>query len=84
MAKGKSRTAKFYQTHPESRKKHSDDNNSGSGGKYAHTKEYKRKHANARNRMKINPDEDVVFNKDGSAGKMSRKKNRALGGAKRR
>ena len=53
MAKGTSRTAVFYQTHPRSRQKHSDDNNSGKGGKYAHSKKYKRDHMRARRRLKI-------------------------------
>ena len=43
MAKGNSRTAKFYQTHPESRKKHSKDN-SGQNSKYGHSPEYQKKH----------------------------------------
>ena len=41
------RTAKFYRSNPKSRQKHSDDNNSGKGGKYAHSKEYKRAHYHA-------------------------------------
>ena len=53
MAKGTSRTAVFYQTHPRSAQKHSDDNNSGKGGKYAHSKKYKRDHMRARRRLKI-------------------------------
>ena len=82
MALGQSKSARAYRANPASRKKHSDDNNSGSGGKYAHSKAYKRKHWHARNKLKIRPDQDVEF-KGGKAVATSRKKNRAKGGAQR-
>ena len=77
------RTAKFYRSNAKSRKKHSDDNNSGKGGKYAHSKAYKRAHANARMRIKPGPGKDASKQPDGSYKKESRKTNRGRGGAKR-
>lgn len=82
MALGMSKSAVAYRNNPASRKKHSEDNNSGSGGKYAHSKAYKRKHWKARNKMKIKPDQDVEF-KGGKAIATSRKANRAKGGRDR-
>lgn len=79
MALGK--TAKFYRSNPKSRQKHSDDNNSGSGGKYAHSKKYKKDHWNAR--MKIKPGKNQDVEKQG--GKWvarSAKANAADGGRK--
>ena len=54
MAKGKSRTSLFYNKpgNEDHRQKHSDDNNSGKNGKYAHTKAYKRRHENDRLKLK--------------------------------
>ena len=61
-----------YRTNAKSRAKHVKDNSPG--GKYAHSKAYKREHASARSRLKI---------RTGSNKKESRKTNRGRGGAKR-
>ena len=62
------RTAKFYRENSASRTKHSDDNNSGSGGKHAHSKEYKRKHYRERKNLglKIGDTRDASKQPDGS------------------
>ncbi len=78
------RTARFYRENPESQTKHNRDNNTG--GKHAHTNEYKRKHSKARRSMNImgKGGPDVVKDKNGKLTKTeSVKKNRARGGAKR-
>ena len=80
---GKSRTSKFYARNPKSAAKHSRDNNSGSGGKYAHTKEYKRQHAKQRAKLKCGKGKDVV-KKKGKWTCESLKINRGRGGAKRK
>ena len=79
------RTAKFYRSNPKSRQKHSDDNNSGKCGKYAHSKAYKKAHWHANNKLKIKPGSGMDASKqpDGSYKKESRKTNRGRGGAKR-
>jgi len=76
-----SKTTKFYWDNPESRKLHSDSNNSGSKkDEFSHTDEYKRKHANARaNALKIKPNQDMVTQKDGSLKPGNRKRNRGKG-----
>ena len=76
-----SKTTKFYWDNPESRKLHSDSNNSGSKkDEFSHTDEYKRKHANARaNALKIKPNQDMVTQKDGSLKPGNRKRNRGHG-----
>ena len=76
-----SKTTKFYWSNPRSAKLHSDTNNSGSPkGEFAHTKAYKKKHANARtNALKIKPSQDMVTQKDGSLKPGSRKHNRGHG-----
>jgi hypothetical protein len=77
---GLGKTAKFYRSNPASAQKHSDTNNSGKGGKFAHTKEYKRKHAQARKRLKPGPGNDAST---GPNGKMTIKNsgdNRAANG----
>ena len=54
MAKGKSDTAIFYQQNPESAQHHSDTNNSAHPkNKFAHSKAYKRKHAQLRRKEGI-------------------------------
>jgi len=80
MALGK--TAKFYRDNPKSRQKHSDDNNSGKGGKYAHSKKYKREHEQARTRLKIKSDKVDVEKQGGKWVKRSAKENAADGGRK--
>ena len=74
------RTARFYRKNPESRAKHVRDNSPG--GKYAHSKEYKRKHQDARRKLKIRGDQDAV-NKNGKLVAGNRKANRARGGRDR-
>ena len=49
------RSARYYRKNPRSAQKHSDDNNSGKGGKYAHSKAYKREHWHANKALKIKP-----------------------------
>ena len=85
MEKGKSRTAKFYQTHPESRKKHSKDN-SGQNSRYGHSAGYQKKHREARKSLKIRPGSGVDASKqpDGSFKREPRKANRGRGGASRK
>ena len=51
MAVNLGRTAKHYRKNPKSRAKHVKDNSPG--GKYAHSKAYKRAHASARAGLKI-------------------------------
>ena len=81
MAKGK--TAQHYATNEASRLKHVRDNSPG--GKYAHSKSYKRAHATARRKAglmgKGGPD---MSKKNGKFVKESLKINRARGGAKRK
>ena len=79
------RSARYYRKNPASAQKHSDDNNSGKNGKYAHSKAYKREHWHANKRLKIKPGSGVDASKqsDGSYKRESRKTNRGRGGAKR-
>ena len=78
---GQSKTSKFYAKNPKSAAKHSKDNSPG--GKYAHSKKYKRKHAKLRNKLKCKPHEDVSKRK-GKWVCESLKINRGRGGAKRK
>ena len=78
---GRSKTSKFYAKNPKSAAKHSRDNSPG--GKYAHSKKYKRKHAKLRNKLKCKPHEDVSKRK-GKWVCESLKINRGRGGAKRK
>ena len=72
-----------YRTNAKSRAKHVKDNSPG--GKYAHSKKYKRDHASARSRLKIRSSSmDASKQPDGSYKAESRKINRGRGGAKRR
>ena len=83
MARGVSnpgRTARFYRSKPASRAKHVKDNSPG--GKYAHSKEYKREHQAARRKLKIRGDQDAV-RKNGKLVAGNRYTNRAKGGANR-
>ena len=80
MAKGNS--SHHYATNAKSRAKHIRDNSPG--GKYAHSKAYKREHARARRKAglmgKGGPD---MSKKNGKFVKESLKINRARGGAQR-
>ena len=78
---GRSKTSKFYAKNPKSAAKHSRDNSPG--GKYAHSKKYKRKHAKLREKLKCKPHEDVSKRK-GKWVCESLKINRGRGGAKRK
>ena len=73
-----------YRTNAKSRAKHVKDNSPG--GKYAHSKEYKRKHSAARERLGIRKGstDDASKQPDGSFKRESRKSNRGRGGAQRR
>ena len=77
------KTARHYKKNAKSRAKHVKDNSPG--GKYAHSKEYKRAHSKARDRLKIKSvNVDASKQPDGSYKAESRKTNRGRGGAKRR
>ena len=78
---GQSKTSKFYAKNPKSAAKHSRDNSPG--GKYAHSKKYKRKHAKLRDKLKCKKNEDVSKRK-GKWVCESLKINRRRGGAKRK
>ena len=81
MAKSSTET---YRTNAKSRAKHNKDNSPG--GKYAHSKEYKRKHSAARERLGIRKGstDDASKQPDGSFKRESRTSNRGRGGAQRR
>jgi len=77
------KTARHYKKNKASRAKHVKDNSPG--GKYAHSKEYKRAHSKARDRLKIKSvNVDASKQSDGSYKAESRKTNRGRGGAKRK
>ena len=77
------KTARHYRKNKASRAKHVKDNSPG--GKYAHSKEYKRAHSKARDRLKIRSvNVDASKQSDGSYKAESRKTNRGRVGAKRR
>ena len=77
------KTARHYKKNAKSRAKHVKDNSPG--GKYAHSKEYKRAHSKARDRLKIKSvNVDASKQPDGSYKAESRKTNRGRGGAKRK
>ena len=78
------KTARFYRKNKKSRLKHNRDNNTG--GKYAHTKAYKRAHSKARRALGImgKGGKDVVKKGGRLRGLESLKINRGRGGAKRR
>ena len=83
MARGVSnpgKTARHYRKNAASRAKHVRDNSPG--GKYAHSKQYKREHQSARRRLKIRGDQDAV-RRNGRLVAGNRKANRARGGAQR-
>ena len=83
MAANLGKTAKHYRKNPSSRAKHVKDNSPG--GKYAHSKAYKRDHASARASLKIKKGstKDASKQPDGSYRAESRKANRGRGGARR-
>ena len=72
-----------YRTNKKSRDKHVKDNSPG--GKYAHSKKYKRDHAAARESLSIKSSKvDASKQPDGSYKAESRKTNRGRGGRLRR
>ena len=73
-----------YRTNAKSRAKHVRDNSPG--GKYAHSKKYKRAHEAARESLKIHrgSKQDASKQADGSYKAESRKTNRGRGGRLRR
>jgi len=73
-----------YRTNGKSRAKHVRDNSPG--GKYAHSKQYKKDHADARSSLKIGKGstDDASKQPDGSYKRESRKTNRGRGGRSRR
>ena len=79
---GQSKTSKHYASNKASAAKHSRDNSPG--GKYAHSKAYKREHASARKRLGIKKGSNMDASKqpDGSYRKESLKINRGRGGGK--
>ena len=81
MAKSSTQT---YRTNAKSRAKHVRDNSPG--GKYAHSKAYKRKHAKQREKLKIpkGSTKDASKQPDGSYKAESRSKNRGRGGGQGR
>ena len=77
------RSARYYRKNPRSAQKHSDDNNSGKNGKYAHSKAYKRAHYHARKKLMIKGDNvDAGRTASGGWQRESAKANRAKGGRK--
>ena len=81
MAKTSTET---YRTNAKSRAKHVKDNSPG--GKYAHSKKYKRDHASARASLGIRTGstQDASKQADGSFKRESRSTNRGRGGRARR
>ena len=81
MAKSSTET---YRTNAKSRAKHVRDNSPG--GKYAHTKKYKRAHSKARRALGImgKGGKDVVKKNGKLRGRESIKINRGRGGAQRK
>ena len=79
MAKSSTET---YRTNAKSRAKHVRDNSPG--GKYGHSKAYKRKHAIMRSKLKIRKGSKMDASKqpDGSYKAESRTTNRGRGGGK--
>ena len=78
------KTARHYRKNKRSRAKHVKDNSPG--GKYAHSKAYKRAHGKARASLRIRKGSSMDASKqpDGSYKAESRKTNRGRGGAKRK
>jgi len=81
MAKSSTET---YRTNAKSRAKHVKDNSPG--GKYAHSKAYKRKHGEQRAKLRIpkGSKQDASKQSDGSYKAESRAKNRGRGGGQGR
>lgn len=84
MAAKLGKTARHYKRNPKSRAKHVKDNSPG--GKYAHSKSYKREHSKARASLKIKKGstQDASKQADGSYKSESRKTNRGRGGAQKK
>ena len=77
------RSARYYAKNPASAQKKADDNNSGKGGKYAHSKKYKRDHYHARKKLMIKGDKvDAGRTASGGWKRQSAKENAAEGGRK--
>ena len=76
------KTASHYRSNPKSRAKHVKDNSPG--GKYAHSKAYKRKHAKLAKKLGTEGTNKDVSIRNGKATAESLKINRARGGAKRK
>ena len=78
------KTARHYKKNAKSRAKHVKDNSPG--GRYAHTKAYKKAHGKARSKLKIKRGSSMDASKqpDGSYKAESRKTNRGRGGSKRK
>ena len=78
------KTARHYRKNKRSRAKHVKDNSPG--GKYAHSKAYKRAHGKARASLRIRKGSSMDASKqpDGSYKAESRKTNRGRGGAQRK
>ena len=81
MAKSSTET---YRTNAKARAKHVKDNSPG--GKYAHTKAYKRKHSQMRDKLRIpkGSTDDASKQSDGSYKREPRSTNRGRGGGQRR
>ena len=81
---GQSKTSKHYASNKASAAKHSKDNSPG--GKYAHSKAYKREHSKARKQLGIGKGSNLDASKqpDGSYKRESRSTNRGRGGAKKK
>ena len=81
MAKTSTQT---YKTNSKSRKKHVKDNSPG--GKYAHSKKYKRDHAKSRTKLKMKKGSKKDASKQPGGGYKaeSRKTNRGRGGGQRK
>ena len=83
MAEQLGKTARHYRKNPKSRAKHVKDNSPG--GKYVHTKAYKKEHGEQRKRLKIRSSKvDASKQPDGSYRAESRKSNRRRGGVEKR
>ena len=78
------KTARHYRKNKRSRAKHVKDNSPG--GKYAHSKAYKRAHGKASASLRIRKGSSMDASKqpDGSYKAESRKTNRGRGGAQRK
>tara|TARA_R100000008_G_C3582613_1_gene169656 strand:- start:2373 stop:2639 length:267 start_codon:yes stop_codon:yes gene_type:complete len=83
LASNPGSTARFYRKNRKSAQKHSDDNNSGKNGKYAHSKAYKKEHAKARKRLGTSGTNYDASKRNGLFIREHSKTNRGRGGAQR-